>query len=136
MKEWKIRQDVYHKLNHEYRDQFQDDYEWVGWDPETLVPDVLRYFSTNPEDLTYPSKSIFVGIVYAELISSVFKEDFIEVLSDADLLYGNDPFFKPYTEIPEIYDAVLEKVKPIDLTKGQCPDVVEYWKDEFSEMGP
>lgn len=137
MKEWKVRQDVYHRLSQTHVDSFdRSEYDWVGWGSDVLVDDVCRYFSENPDKLTYPSKSIFVAIVYAKMIADVFQEDFIEVLSDQDLLYGNDPFFKPYPELKNVYDAVLEKVSPIDLQKGQCPDVVEYWNAEFLTMEP
>lgn len=138
LEEWKVRQDVYHKMHciDDLRDQKTQEATLISGNTEgqPLVDDIMVHFTSNPEQLIYPAKSYFVAIIYAKLIADNFNESFYTLLDDADLLYGNDPHFVPYSKNQEIYDAVLERVggyENIDTTMGQCPDVNQYFLEEF-----
>ena len=59
----------------------------------------------------YPAKSYAVAICYANWLSQDFKEPFFDLLDDKDLLYGNDPYFKRYSEDPkQTYIDILNKI--------------------------
>ena len=60
-----------------------------------------------------------------------FDENFYELLNDKNLLYGNDPYFKIYKENINTYNSILEKIMPLDESKGIVPDIKEYYKKEF-----
>lgn len=137
LKDWKIAQDVYHRLNGDELRDLKTSSETEPRDYATqssLVDDIVLHFFKDPEVLIYPAKSYFVAIIYATLLVRHFDEDFYTVLNDPELLYGNDPHFKPYNESQSIYDAVMNVVgehSGIDMTLGQCPDVVQYFEEEF-----
>jgi hypothetical protein len=104
MKEWKVRQHLYHRLDNpadfiEYKDTaFSDD----------VVADIVKYF-TEPisKTLVYPAKSYAVAMIYARLLEKYFDEDFLTALDDPSLLYGNDQHFVPYHRSAAIYDAAI-----------------------------
>jgi hypothetical protein len=72
-----------------------------------------------------------VAICYAWWLSHDFQEDFADLLNDKDLLYGNDPYFKPYSEDTDTYNAIIDKVLPINETKGMVPDIKKWYTAEF-----
>lgn len=139
--EWKIRQDVFHRTHEgKHRDQKDlDDTKVIEYPfPDTsaaaLIHDIVLHFLNDPDVLMYPAKSYFVAIIYSKLLCDHFGEEFYEVLNDKDLLYGNDPHFVPYKQAEHIYDSVLSMLKEyggIDLNRGQCPDVRQYFIEEF-----
>lgn len=138
IEEWKVRQDVYHRTNdqNDLRDQKTLDQTEISGatSGENLISDIMLHFNSDPTNLIYPAKSYFVAVLYAKLLVEHFNADFYEVLDDPELLYGNDPHFIPYTEARPVYDTVLSKIggiEKIDLTKGQCPDVHQYFLEEF-----
>jgi len=127
-KEWKIRQELYHRIITEHGDdlnklpvEFSND----------VVENAIRYFYNKDMPFIYPSKSYVVAICYAYWLSKDFNEDFFELLNDKDLLYGNDPYFKTYDTDTKTYDDILNKIMPLDETKGIVPDIKEYYKKEF-----
>lgn len=135
MKEWKIRQELYHRLNRSHPDEYgPDDIEMMEdvW-ATPIIETVCRYMSGwVPEKVVYPAKSYFVAIVYSRLLRDHFGENPLEVLDDPDLLHGNDPYFVPYSENTHIYDAILEVFGwDFDLTLGEIPDVKSYFDTEF-----
>lgn len=127
MKEWKIKQEIYHRLNTEYRDDLNkveivlsDDYM-----------DTVRHFHEKVDQWIYPAKSYFVAICYASWIAEDYGEDFIELLKDPMLLAGNDPYFKTYDEDPTTYDKVFKHIElPLKMA-GMVPDVKEYYDEEI-----
>jgi hypothetical protein len=127
-KEWKIRQSVYHKLNSDYTDDLKKIKITLSGD---IVENAIRYFYNNNMPFIYPSKSYVVAICYAYWLSKDFNEDFYELLSDKDLLYGNDPYFKTYKQDTKTYDEILKKVMPFDENKGIVPDIKNYYMAEF-----
>lgn len=127
MQEWKIKQEIYHRLNHEYRDDLNkvdivmsDDYN-----------DIIRHFHEKVDQWIYPAKSYFVAVCYASWIAEDYNEDLIELLKDPMLLAGNDPYFKTYEEDQETYDKILRDIElPLKMT-GMVPDVKEYYDEEI-----
>lgn len=127
MQEWKIKQEIYHRLNHEYRDDLNkvdivmsDDYN-----------DIILHFHEKVDQWIYPAKSYFVAVCYASWIAEDYNEDLIELLKDPMLLAGNDPYFKTYEEDQETYDKILRDIElPLKMT-GMVPDVKEYYDEEI-----
>lgn len=128
MKEWKIRQEIYHRLNREYTDDLNRvDIAFR----ENIVYEALRHFNERVDEWIYPAKSYFVAICYASWIAEDFNEDFYELLNDEMLLAGNDPYFMTYSKDRDTYDAILKDIQlPLAMT-GMVPDVRGYYEDEF-----
>ena len=128
MKEWKIKQEIYHRLNKEHGDDLRNVEIVIS---QNVKEDALRHFFERVDEWIYPSKSYFVAFCYAYWIKVEYNEDFWELLNDPDLLYGNDPYFKTYDEDPEVYDFLFDHVDwPIPMT-GMVPDVREYYDEEI-----
>lgn len=128
MKDWKIKQELYHRLNVVH----EDDLSKVNIQKtNNVVDDAIRYFNERDIGWIYPSKSYVVAICYAWWLSHDFQEDFADLLNDKDLLYGNDPYFKPYSEDTDTYNAIIDKVLPINETKGMIPDIKKWYTAEF-----
>lgn len=128
MKEWKIKQEIYHRLNKEYSDDLNKIKVTIS---DNIAENALRHFNERVEEFIYPAKSYFVAFCYAYWISVDYKEDFLELLKDPMLLAGNDPYYKTYDEDSETYDFLISRVNfPIDM-KGMVPDVREYYNAEF-----
>jgi len=127
-KEWKIRQALYHKLNSDYTDDLKKIKIEIN---KNIVENAVRYFFNEDMPFIYPSKSYVVAICYAYWLSKDFSEDFYELLDDNNLLYGNDPYFKTYSEDTKTYDEILKKVMPLDENKGIVPDIKNYYMAEF-----
>lgn len=130
MSEWRVRQEIFHRLrNGEHADDLND-IDYVVTD--NVVEEAIDYFRTKAKGWIYPAKSYFVAICYSKWLSERFDEDKLNFLDDPNLLYSNDPFFVPYSEDKETYDKILEKVTwDFDKQKGMCPDVWVYFMDEF-----
>ena len=82
--------------------------------------------------MTYPAKSFFVAIVYAQCFETYFKQDFLSMLNDPELLF-DDKFFVPYEEDKETYDLILSNIdrsRILDLQSTQ--KTVKYFKQEFN----
>lgn len=131
MKDWQIRQELYHKLNSEFSDDLSQ-FE-VRYNEDTIIEDCVTYM-TRPSSETgwmYPAKSYIVALAYASWIAEDFNEDFYELLNDSYLLYGNDPHFKTYAEDKETYDELIKlygtKIPMTDIVK----DIREYYVQEF-----
>lgn len=128
--EWKIRQEVYHRLNTDFTDDLNDKEIIISQD---IVGDAVRYFYERDIGWIYPAKSYMVGICYAKWLSEEFGGDVLEYLNDPELLYGNDPYFLPYNDDKETYDSILSKIQGWNFNPslGMCPDVKEYFTEEF-----
>ncbi len=135
MKEWKVKQILYHRLNPETPDMYgPDDIEMMDDVSDEAIIEMIKSYMGGyvPEKVIYPAKSYFVALVYSRLLRDHFGEDPIVVLNDADLLHGNDPYFVQYSEAQNIYDAVLEAFGwDFDITLGEIPDVANYFSEEF-----
>lgn len=130
MKDWKIKQEMFHRLNQHYDDNLSNFEVEIT---EDVVECAIKYFLENTQGWVYPSKSYVVAICYARWLSEDYHEDFYDLLEDPDLLYGNDPYFKVYSQDPETYHKILNAVGlDFDETKGIIPDVRKYYLKEFS----
>ena len=128
MKDWKIKQELYHRLNVVH----EDDLSKVNIQKtNNVVDDAIKYFNERDVGWIYPSKSYVVAICYAWWLSHDFQEDFADLLNDKDLLYGNDPYFKTYSEDTDTYNAIIDKVLPLNETKGMVPDIKKWYTAEF-----
>ena len=128
--EWKIRQEIYHRLNTEHSDDLNDkDIEIT----DDIIVNAVRYFNERDIGWIYPSKSYMVGICYAKWLSEEFGGEPLDYLNDPELLYGNDPYFVTYNEDKENYDKILEEIQGWNFssTLGMCPDVKRYFIEEF-----
>lgn len=130
MNEWKIRQELYHRLNK----NFSDDLKHFNIElTSNIVENAIRYFEEKDLGWIYPSKSYMVGICYAKWLSDNFGGNPFEYLNDSALLYNNDPYFVSYSSDPKTYHEILNKIGGwnFDETKGMVFDVKEYFKKEF-----
>lgn len=133
MLEWKNRQATFHRM-HSPDDLLINKTIVVreNVDDVSLVDDVVDYFTKPIDVLIYPAKSYAVALIYSQLLCDNFGEDFHTVLNDENLLYGNDPYFVPYSKAKDIYDSVIAN---IDLRfKAPPPQVettMEYFNQEF-----
>ena len=128
MKDWKVKQEVYHRLNKEYSDDLNKVDIVIS---DKVEEDALRHFFEYVDEWIYPSKSYAVAFCYAYWISQDFDEDFWQLLNDPMLLAGNDPYYKTYDESPEVYDYLFDHVDwPIPM-KGMVPDIKEYYDAEI-----
>lgn len=130
MLNWKIQQEIYHKLN-QYHD---DDLSLHNIEiTDNIIRDAIKYFTTTELGWVYPAKSYVVGICYAKWLNQYFAEDFYESLNDVDLLFGNDPYFVPYEKDKNTYDEIINIIGfNFDETLGIIPDIKKYFIEEFS----
>lgn len=129
MNEWKIRQEIYHRLTTEYDDDLKTKDVIMS---ENAVDDAIRYFYDRNIGWIYPAKSYMVAICYARWLEHYFGGDAYDYLNDPELLYGNDPYFIEYSRDPKTYHQILETVTwEFDESIGMVPDVKEYFLKEF-----
>jgi hypothetical protein len=132
MKDWKLRQEIYHRLTTEHEDSAENfDYEIS----DNIVNNAVKYFVTTDIGWIWPAKSYMVGICYARWLSVQFGGRPLEYLIDPELVYNNDPYFKPYNEDPQSYIQILEQIGGWDFneTLGVVPQVKKYYNLEFGE---
>jgi hypothetical protein len=130
MKEHKVRQEIYHRLNKEYDDDLKNFKAIINDD---VVGDAVKYFTTRDIGWVYPAKSYMVGICYAKWLAEEFGGEPLDYLMDPELLYNNDPYFKPYQEDTDTYNKILDRIGSWNFkeTTGLVPDVKQYFIKEF-----
>jgi hypothetical protein len=129
MKEWKIRQEIFHRLNTEHDDDLSLHKVEVR---DEIVENAVKYFTTTELGWVYPAKSYVVAICYARWLNQHFGEDFYESLNDPELLHGNDPYYVPYEQDKDTYNKILNAVGfDFDEEIGIIPDVKMYFLKEF-----
>jgi hypothetical protein len=130
MEDWKIRQELYHRLNTVHDDDLNNKNIEIT---DNVVIDAVRYFTEKDIGWIYPSKSYMVAICYAKWLSEEFGGNPINYLNDIDLLFGNDPYFIIYDEDAVTYNQILDYIGgwKFDQTKGMVPDVKKYFIEEF-----
>lgn len=133
LKEWKVLQEIYHRLNPEHSDDLKNFDMILVKDKYEIVQHALEYFTNKEKQFVYPSKSYVVAIVYADYISQRWDENFFDLLDDPDLLYGNDPFFVRYSEDSRTYDILINEYFKIS-DGGIVADVFEWCRKEFMEQ--
>jgi hypothetical protein len=130
MEEWKIRQEVYHRINKDFRDDLKQFNVTID---DEIINNAYLYFTETDVGWIYPAKSYMVGICYAKWLSEHFDGEPIDYLNEEDLLYGNDPYFVPYNKDKETYDKLLSLIGGWNFNQhiGIVPDVKEYFNEEF-----
>jgi hypothetical protein len=130
MEDWKIRQELYHRLNTVHDDDLNDKNIEIT---DNVVADAVRYFTEKDIGWIYPSKSYMVAICYAKWLSEEFGGNPIDYLNDIDLLFGNDPYFLTYDEDTVTYNQILDCIGgwQFDQTIGYVIDVKKYFIEEF-----
>lgn len=130
MKKWKINQEIYHRLNTVHDDDLSNfDYEIS----DDIVNNAVRYFKERDIGWIWPAKSYMVAICYSKWLSENFGGDPIDYLSDPELLYNNDDYYKPYFSNQFVYDSILDQIGGwnFDQNKGVVPEVKYYYEKEF-----
>jgi len=128
MQEWKIKQEIYHRLHTDHSDDLNAVDIVIT---ENTVDDAVKHFYERVDQWIYPAKSYFVAICYAHWISQDFGDDFYELLNDPMLLAGNDPYFTTYNNDEETYNRIISQIKfPIPMT-GMTLDVRQYYDAEI-----
>jgi hypothetical protein len=131
MKEdWKINQEIFHRLNQSHDDDLSLHDVEISKD---IIDNAIKYFTTNELGWVYPAKSYVVAICYARWLSEQYGGSGFEYLEDPDLLYGNDPYFVTYSTDPPTYHAILNKIGGWTFNEdlGIVADVKGYFKEEF-----
>lgn len=127
MEDWKIKQEIYHRLNQSFDDDLNKKDVEISSD---IVGNVIRYFTEENIGWIYPAKSYMVAICYARWLSEDYGGDPIYYLNDPDLLYGNDPYFVTYDDEKLLYNSILEKITWSFPDQGMVPDVRKYYDAE------
>jgi len=129
MQDWKIKQELYHRLNQIHSDDLNDKDIVISDD---IVNNAIRYFKETNVGWIYPAKSYMVGICYARWLSETYGGHPLDYLEDQNLLYGNDPYFVQYSTDPASYHKILNNIGGWEFEEnGMVPDVKEYYKAEF-----
>jgi len=130
MEEWKIRQDLYHKLNKDYSDDLNK--VKISFDKD-IVNNAIKYFNDTEIGWIYPAKSYMVAICYSKWLSDFFGKHPLDYLNDSQLLYNNDPYFITYEKDFTTYDKILKKINYWQFCEksGMVPDVKNYFIEEF-----
>ena len=128
MKDWQIRQEIYHRLHKEHSDDLNTKTVKIT---ENVVNDAIRYFKEKNVGWIYPSKSYMVAICYAKWLSEEFGGEPISYLNNESLLYYNDPYFVTYNEDRQTYDEILKIIGWNFKVEGMVSDVRDYFNKEF-----
>lgn len=129
MQDWKIKQELYHRMVQIHSDDLNDKHVQIS---EDIVDNAVRYFTETNVGWIYPAKSYMVGICYARWLSAEYGGHPLDYLEDADLLYGNDPHYVQYSTDPATYHQILNKIGGWEFEEiGMVPDVKEYYIAEF-----
>lgn len=138
MKDWKLRQDLFHKLHSsdEIGDDLKKEIIIEQWDKDQIIAKAIDYLHHDTKELYYPAKSYIIALTYALLLEKEFSEPLLEGLSDEMLLFDNDPYFKPYPQAKEIYDELIslyprEALEKPELYSKNFQRTHEYFYLEF-----
>lgn len=133
-KEWKICQEMYHRLVQDHTDAGHKHKRVIN---DEKVDNAMFYITQKADYGIYPAKSRMVAIIYATMINQVYGDDFYATLDDPDLLYGQDDFFVPYSEDRKTYDAIIDILRgfPNWMEGGWAPMTVGYFHMECTVAG-
>lgn len=132
---WKQFQKRYNEIVTTHTDDASNFETKMHWD----IPGTAIEFVTNKSPIAvYPGKSYIVGIIYATMLNKVYGVDVREALNDPELLYGQDPYFVPYSNDPVVYDDILKRLSELPfnwLESGWASQTVKYFYAECTEEG-
>lgn len=128
MEVWKLKQEIFHRLNTDYDDDLKTKNVEISSD---ISGNAIRCFLDDTIGFIYPAKSYMVAICYAKWLEQDYGGDRYDYLNDPDLLYGNDPYFNVYNDDKIVYNTILDTVTwDFDETIGLVPDVRKYYDAE------
>ena len=84
--DWKIRQEIYHRLNPEHSDDLKKVNIVICPDSQ-IVDYAIEYFSNDQLGWVYPAKSYVVAICYSLWLTKDWGGNVWDYLDDPDLLY-------------------------------------------------
>lgn len=131
-KQWKQWQELYHsKITvgaSSQRKQVVSDEK---------VDNAMLYVISKPDYDIQPAISRIRAIVYASTISQLYGEDFYATLDDANLFFGKDEHFAPYSEDRKTYDAIFDILQgfPNWAAMGSIPLMAGYCHMECTKEG-
>lgn len=134
MKEWKLRQTIFHRtVVPSDRLGIDVRFDVVDMPKPHLKQCIIEYFTLPNPQIVYPAKSYAVAIIYARLLEKYFEEQFWTVLDDPELLFSNDPYFVPYSMDRDVYDAVVGLIPQNieSITYAQVQTTISYFHEEF-----
>lgn len=117
-------------------DQLKNEMIVEEFSKDRIIEKALEYPTSTAIELYYPAKSYAVAVIFALLLKKEFDEDIYFSLSDSDLLNGDDPYFKTYTQSKDIYDAILarfpmESVLEPELYSENFQKTCDYFYTQF-----
>ncbi len=101
--EWKIHQELYHRLTPEHMDVIPED-DIGEMDRDEMMRTALAMANGKEHRSLWPAKSYLVAFLYATWLEDAYGGSWKEYLDDTELLYGNDPYFVSYSEDTNFYD--------------------------------
>lgn len=132
--EHKLRQQLYHHL-HPNPSDLNIDIPIVEMVGRELAFHIIDYFNNSGHEISYPSKSYAVAIIYAHQLEKQFNILFDTSLRDPELLFNNDPYYVPYQEATDVYDVVLRYLEVncdgLPYYLPQIRATVDYFDQEF-----
>lgn len=87
---------------------------------ESTIEDGAEYLLTGTSYLKFPGAARAVAIATAAFLAEHFGENFYKTLDDPNLMQGNDPYFKTYSDAKDVYDGIL-RIVPIEGINWQSP---------------
>jgi hypothetical protein len=117
-------------------DDLQNEIIIEEWDESMIVQRALEYPVKQTKELYYPAKSYAIGLIYSLLLVKHFGGELLTYLDDPLLLFGNDPYFKPYRQNKSVYDELIEKFPPEAIHRPRqfaenFQKTVDYFYKEF-----
>lgn len=135
MKHWKEYQKRYNEIVKTHTDDLSEMPLFIS--SENIIEYALEYVTNKPPFNVYPGKSYIVAIIYATLLNKEYGINIYDSLNDPDLFLGDDPYFKIYSDEPNIYNEIIDKLDKIPnwIEKGWAPQTVKYFYAECTAEG-
>lgn len=136
MVNWKLRSKIYHMNTPDPGDSLEQEEIIEEWNEKDIIQKAKEYHEVQTKELYYPAKSYAVAVTYAILLKKYFGGTIYEYLKDEELLAGNDPYFVPYDQSKELYDAIIPEYENLFKENAfSCTEnynlTVEYFHKEF-----
>jgi hypothetical protein len=133
---WKLRSKLYHLMTPEPGDNLNKEIIVEEWDDELIIIKAKKYWEKQTKELYYPAKSYAIAVTYAFLLQQNFGGWVLDYLKDPELLGGNDPYFKPFSEenykiYNEIIPTYFMALKSTDRQSENFKKTLDYFYKEF-----
>lgn len=130
---------MYNQLHEEeFSDDLSNEEIVEEFDKDSIIKRACEYPTSPDTVLYYPGKAYAIAIMAAKYLEEEYNEEILEVLDDPDLLYGNDPYFVPYSRDKDTYDKILNSfpfavLKDPATASENCRLTLKYIAEEFGE---